>query len=230
MLALLCLGSGAWSLSDAVAFEFRTTSAAARQAVEIAPDTNTGPFPVSFRFGNSVSELKQRSDTVLARRWAMTRTRVQQETGWLRSCEKGACRDPRAQAWQKLVAQVKSVPPRQQPAFVQKLVFRSVRYVPDRPTDDHWANPLSTLLQGAGDCEDHVLLKRALLAAAGYPVADMQLLILETASGAGHMALGVKAGTLLVLDNRHRYPETPLSLRGDRIAAIAMDAGYFQVR
>ena len=175
-------------------------------------------------------ELIRRSNTVLARRWALTRARLEAEAAWLNSCTRGACRDPRATTWSNVVTLVKSVRPRQRPALVQSLFSSTIKYVNDSAGDDHWANPLTTLLQGTGDCEDHVLLKRAVLISAGYREADMQLLILYTASGTGHMALQVEAGQTLVLDNRYRYPVSERAMAGDTLAAIATDRGYYLVR
>ncbi len=171
-----------------------------------------------------------RLDTPLARRWARARHRLQAESDWLASCARGACRDPRAARWHKTVALVRAAPFASRPALAQRLVTRAIRYLPDRPTDDHWATPLATLLRGAGDCEDHVLLKRALLIAAGYDEAETRILILRTASGGGHMVLQVGGKTPLILDNRYRYPVSPKTLTGDRIAAVAVNQGYFSVR
>lgn len=173
------------------------------------------------------SKLTRRSNTVLARRWAMARARLAVEADWLSSCERGACRDPRAATWLKTVSLIRSVPRLERPALVQKLFSHRIRYERDPSFDDHWATPLATLLRGAGDCEDHVLLKRAVLMAAGYGDTDTRLLILQTASGTGHMALEVDGPQTLVLDNRYRYPTNTRSMTGDRVAAIATGQGYF---
>ena len=231
MLVCLCfLGAGAVYPSEVFALDFRNASASARHETANKREQDIRSLPLTARFANPIPELKKRSDTVLARRWAMTRARVRAEADWLRSCEIGACRDQRAEAWLNLVGKVKSVSRVKQPALVQKLVFGRVRYLKDRTTDDHWANPLSTLLQGTGDCEDHVLLKRTVLTAAGYPEAGTRLLILVTASGAGHMALEVDADIPLVLDNRYRLPRTVRSLRGDKVAAVATEQGLFSLK
>ncbi len=233
VLVLLCiLGASVGALlpSQVHAFEFRFAAGIGKHVAPNGQGQVAGSRLVPVHYSQPDRELKRSSGTVLARRWAMTRARVQAEADWLQSCEKGACRDWRAATWRKLVSRVEAVPQAVQPALVQEIVNGNIRYLRDEATDDHWANPLSTLLRGAGDCEDHVLLKRAVLTAAGYRETDTRLLILETASGAGHMALEVDADTILVLDNRYRSPRTERSLAGDRVAAIATDRGYFSIR
>lgn len=185
----------------------RTTSVAARRA--------------GFHF-------ERRSDTTLSRRWGMSRPRVEAETDWLASCASGACRDRRVEPWMKVIAVLRAVPKKSRPALVQTLLSRRIDYVSDRVIDDHWANPLATLLSGAGDCEDHALLKRAILMASGFSDAEVPLLVLETPEGQGHMALLVSStDQMLVLDNRLRAA-VPLSLlSNDKVVAFASRAGYF---
>ncbi|MCV0425191.1 MAG: transglutaminase-like cysteine peptidase, partial [Roseibium sp.] len=115
------------------------------------------------------------------------------------------------------------------PARVQYLISRNIRYAEDRMEDDHWATPLATLLRGSGDCEDHVLLKQAILTAAGLDVSQTRLLILETSKGRGHMVLQVLGPQPTILDNRYRYPVTLDHLRQDTITALATDHAYFVV-
>ena len=162
------------------------------------------PFK-QFVFLSMKKEATRRLDTVLARRWAFANQRLQTEMDWLVSCDVGACRDPRAIAWRKMTDVIRSVPHRSRPALAHQLISRKIRYIADQQSDDHWASPLATLFRGAGDCEDHAVLKRALLLAAGYQEADLQLLILETAAGSGHVALHVDDGRSLILDNRYHY-------------------------
>jgi predicted transglutaminase-like cysteine proteinase len=170
-----------------------------------------------------------RLDTPLARRWAMTRKRIEAETAWLTSCSRGACRDPRAARWQVAVRLIAATPTSKRPVRVHRLINSRIRYVSDLRADDHWSTPLTTLLRGGGDCEDHALLKRALLLAAGTPESDLRLLILRTRRGGGHVALQVAEHDGLILDNRYRLPMQLSALSGDRIAAIATSRGYFSV-
>ena len=182
--------------------------------------------------GSPASEIKlqPRLDTPLARRWAMTKSRVREEAGWLNSCTLGACRDPRAAAWQRTVDLVRATAPMSRPALVQQIVSRNIRYVGDRSGDDHWASPLTTLLRRAGDCEDHVLLKQAILTAAGFASTQTWLLILETSTGGGHMVLQVLGSRPVILDNRYRYPITPDRLQDNRVAGLVTDRTFYVVK
>ncbi|WP_299472389.1 transglutaminase-like cysteine peptidase [uncultured Roseibium sp.] len=229
-LLTLAVAAFVGTVLPAKSVEFKRAADVALQLTWSAPETGRKPVIKASVQADAGQEMIHSSNTVLARRWAMTRARLEAEAAWLNSCARGACRDPRAATWSNVVALVKSVRPLQRPALVQSLFSSTIEYVNDSAGDDHWANPLSTLLLGAGDCEDHVLLKRAVLISAGYREADMQLLILHTASGTGHMALQVKAGQTLVLDNRYRYPVSERTMTGDTLAAIATDRGYYLVR
>nr|WP_319383806.1 transglutaminase-like cysteine peptidase [uncultured Roseibium sp.] len=190
---------------------------------------NVQPVPLAASLARL--DFNRRSDTTLARRWGMSRPRLEAEADWLASCSRGACRDTRVEPWMTAVALIRAVPRISRPARVQALLSRRIHYVSDRAIDDHWANPLATLLGRAGDCEDHALLKRALLMAAGYGDAEVPLLVLETAEGQGHMALLVaQPDHALILDNRFRTPLRLGSLGNDRIVAVASGAGYFVAR
>ncbi|MEM9632397.1 MAG: transglutaminase-like cysteine peptidase [Pseudomonadota bacterium] len=226
-LGLAALVSGAVMQSSALAFEqMRSTIP---ETVHRTASTSTFQPQPSDLANSSTRQngLKARSNTVLARRWSMARPRLEAEKNWLRSCEKGACRDPRADTWHKAVSLVRASPSQSRPARVQQLISRGIRYVRDKATDDHWATPLSTLLRKAGDCEDHVLLKRAILEAAGTEPTDTRLLILKTAQGEGHMVLQVLGNRQVILDNRFRYPVDAKHLGQDRIAAVVSGDGFF---
>lgn len=187
--------------------------------------------PVHLAASHAGLDFNRRSDTTLARRWGISRPRLEAEADWLASCSRGACRDRRIEPWMKAVALIRATPRKSRPARVQALLSRRIHYVSDRAIDDHWANPLATLLSRAGDCEDHALLKRAMLMAAGYSDAEVPLLVLETAEGQGHMTLLVaQSDHVLVLDNRFRIPVRLGSLAKDRVIAVASGAGYFVAR
>lgn len=187
--------------------------------------------PVSLAASHAGLDFNLRSDTTLARRWGMSRPRLEAEADWLASCSRGACRDARVEPWMTAVALIRAVPRKSRPARVQAFLSRRIHYVSDRAVDDHWANPLATLLGRSGDCEDHALLKRAMLMAAGFSDAEVPLLVLETAEGQGHMTLlVVQSDHALVLDNRFRRPVRLASLGKDRIVAVASRAGFFVAR
>jgi predicted transglutaminase-like cysteine proteinase len=169
-------------------------------------------------------------NTPLARRWARTRARLDAELAWLVSCERGACRDPRAVDWGRMRAHVAAAPAAARPALVQAGVVRRIRYRADAPEDDHWATPLATLARGAGDCEDIAILKYALLRAGGVAEADLGLMVLATAGGGGHVALLVGKERPLVLDNRFRRPRPASALAGDRLVALLLPRGFVPAR
>lgn len=222
--------AGLTSAGAAAAAEFSRAANAGRHFQFTVAPGRPDPQLKQTAFSSDVSGFEKRSDTVLARRWSRARARLAAEAGWLSSCGHGACRDRRAAVWQRAVARVKSSPRHGQPALVQAVLSQRLRYVRDSALDDHWANPLATLLSGAGDCEDHVLLKRALLVAAGYREDTLRLIVLETAQGQGHMVLQITGDQSFVLDNRSRYPVPAEALKDDRVVAVATGAGFFLVQ
>lgn len=88
---------------------------------------------------------------------------------------------------------------------------------------DHWASPLETLQQGAGDCEDFAIAKYFALLASGMPASRLRLVYVRLhAGGAGgpgqpHMVLAYYAAPQaepLILDNLVTDIR-PASRRGD---------------
>ncbi len=76
--------------------------------------------------------------------------------------------------------------------------------------DDHWASPLETLQQGAGDCEDYAIAKYFSLLALGMPAAQLRLVYVRLQVGGPggasqpHMVLAYYAHASaepLILDN-----------------------------
>lgn len=83
-----------------------------------------------------------------------------------------------------------------------------VRYAGDyqqHGVADLWSSPLETLSAGAGDCEDYAIAKYAMLSAAGFPEADLKILLVrDRAVRQDHAVLGIRLdGRWLVLDNRY---------------------------
>lgn len=74
---------------------------------------------------------------------------------------------------------------------------------------EFWTYP-----NGAGDCEDYVLVKRRALIDAGWPASTLLITVVQQADGAGHAVLMVRTDRGdLVLDNQNglvlRWSETP---------------------
>lgn len=76
--------------------------------------------------------------------------------------------------------------------------------------DDHWASPLETLQQGAGDCEDYAIAKYFSLLAIGMPASQLRLVYVRLQIGGPggasqpHMVLAYYASATaepLILDN-----------------------------
>lgn len=76
--------------------------------------------------------------------------------------------------------------------------------------DDHWASPLETLQQGAGDCEDYAIAKYFSLLALGMPASQLRLVYVRLQVGGPggasqpHMVLAHYAHASaepLILDN-----------------------------
>jgi predicted transglutaminase-like cysteine proteinase len=76
--------------------------------------------------------------------------------------------------------------------------------------DDHWASPLETLQQGAGDCEDYAIAKYFSLLALGMPASQLRLVYVRLQLGGPggasqpHMVLAYYAHASaepLILDN-----------------------------
>jgi predicted transglutaminase-like cysteine proteinase len=71
---------------------------------------------------------------------------------------------------------------------------------------DHWgvAEKWSYPDDGYGDCEDYVLLKRRMLAEAGWPLSSLLVTVVRDQNGDGHAVLTVKTDKgEFVLDNQN---------------------------
>jgi predicted transglutaminase-like cysteine proteinase len=84
---------------------------------------------------------------------------------------------------------------------VNDLVNRMVRPVSDMNLYgriEHWTYP-----NGAGDCEDYVLLKQRLLIERGWPVSSLLITVLRDENNEGHAVLTVRtSGGDFLLDNK----------------------------
>jgi predicted transglutaminase-like cysteine proteinase len=78
---------------------------------------------------------------------------------------------------------------------INQYVNRTVRYQRDRT--DQWSTPQETLAKGYGDCEDIVLVKRAMLLAKGWRSDQLVMLI------ANDKIVRQQHAVLLVLDGQN---------------------------
>ena len=103
--------------------------------------------------------------------------------------------------WSELLGEANRVARGNPFVMVNSWVNWHVRYREE--AGDNWADALTTLRRGYGDCEDFVLAKVALLSALGVSSDDMFLVLLRDARGADHAVLAVRrAGGFYILDNR----------------------------
>jgi predicted transglutaminase-like cysteine proteinase len=86
---------------------------------------------------------------------------------------------------------------------INKFVNDSIKPMTDM---DHWGvvEKWSYPEDGYGDCEDYVLLKRKLLAQAGWPKEALLITVVREKSGDGHAVLTVKTDKgEFILDNQN---------------------------
>lgn len=104
--------------------------------------------------------------------------------------------------WSEMLAQANEVTGGNPLDMVNMWVNWHVRYQDDAGPDE-WADALSTLDRGAGDCEDFAMTKMALLSALGIPADDMFLVLLRDRRNSDHAVLAVRRnGRFYILDNR----------------------------
>ena len=108
----------------------------------------------------------------------------------------------RSGAWTEMLDQANEVTGGDPLGMVNMWVNWHVRYQDDAGPDE-WADALSTLQRGAGDCEDFAVTKMALLSALGIPSDDMFLVLLRDRGRMEHAVLAVRRGEeFYILDNR----------------------------
>ncbi|MFN3171416.1 MAG: transglutaminase-like cysteine peptidase [Hyphomicrobiales bacterium] len=224
-------------LLGALAFPFSVTGANA-QAIAAAPLVlNQAIRPVAL--SNGFVNIRDRLSVMRAAREGTQTQRVAHSPSadglaprdvrarWeeglnarLARLERAIAREDRSEsrAWRAALDRVRDAddPIRE----AQRLVHHNVRFRWDQPGRDHWQTPLATLTRGAGDCEDHAILKRALLLEAGVDGDDISLLFLRTASGAGHVIVQVEtASGTRIMDNRTTAQRIGRLLPGDQVLA-----------
>lgn len=93
----------------------------------------------------------------------------------------------------------------QQASLVQSRVNRRLAYKQDRDNwgvSDYWASADETIARGAGDCEDHALVKLQALRLLGWDERDLYLMVGKKLSGEEHALLLVNIdGTFWVLED-----------------------------
>ena len=165
-------------------------------------------------------DVRRRWFAKLNTRLVWLESEIEKEQNRLGGCDKENCWGENGKkAWHAAVKRVGQAddPIRE----AQRLVHHDIRYRWDRPGKDHWQTPLETLARGRGDCEDHAILKRALLIAAGVDESKVSLVFMRTARGLGHVIVQVETeeGTR-ILDNRTNAQRIGRLLPGDEVLAV----------
>lgn len=138
-----------------------------------------------------------------------------------------------------LLAEAKGLDELHRLVVVNRHINSTVQFRPDTEVWgelDYWASPLQTLAAGAGDCEDFVIAKYALLLAAGVPMDRLRLVYVraqlpDQATPVAHMVLAYYAAPgaePMILDNL-RLEVQPASQRPDLAPVFSFNsAGLWQ--
>lgn len=151
---------------------------------------------------------------ILWRKWRGVEADLAAESRVLARCRDEDDCPPAARRFRKIVEAVKAREGRARIGEANRDINASIRYVSDfvqHGEPDRWTAPLATLAAGRGDCEDYAIAKYVVLRAAGFPVVDLQLvLVRDRLARQDHAVLSVRLdGRWLILDNRHtRLVET----------------------
>lgn len=125
---------------------------------------------------------------------------------------------PAARRFLKIVEAVKAREGRARIEEANRNINAVIRYITDyaqHGEPDLWTAPLATLAAGRGDCEDYAIAKYVVLREAGFPAADLRLvLVRDRAVRQDHAVLAARHdGRWLVLDNRHSALAEDMDLR-----------------
>ena len=145
---------------------------------------------------------------ILWRKWRGVEADLAAESRVLARCRDEDDCPPAARRFRKIVEAVKARDGRARIAEANRDINASIRYVSDlaqHGEPDRWTAPLASLAAGRGDCEDYAIAKYVVLREAGFPVVDMQLvLVRDRLARQDHAVLSVRLdGRWLILDNRH---------------------------
>ncbi|UWU74025.1 transglutaminase-like cysteine peptidase [Bradyrhizobium huanghuaihaiense] len=164
-----------------------------------APPPGTEPFGL-FAF--------RAPDNAIWRKWRTVEAEIASEQALLERCRSDAATcPPNAAQFLRLISAVKGKSGRAQLEEVNLGVNTAIRYVSDLVQHrelDRWSSPLASFATGKGDCEDYAIAKYAALREAGFPDADMRLLLVRDRTvRQDHAVLAARLdGRWMILDNR----------------------------
>jgi|GEM_PF-6330924 len=177
-------------------------TASAGVSANVASSNTLAPELDSVAFGVVVAEL---DNFHLVPAWQRVMQRAAAEDALCRA----ACG---SKVWRQLIVALRQLPAEAQIVAVQQRLNR-VPYREDMANwhvVDYWATPDEFLRKG-GDCEDYATAKYFALRAAGWPAADLRIMLSHRRGEAvGHAYLILRdRGDWLVLDNRQAQPYRP---------------------
>lgn len=198
---------------NAILAKFDRAQARDRAAIRLAAlapansATDVPPLPVSPEpFGLFTAPAPE---DALWRKWRGVEADVMAEQSILEQCRAnaGAC-PPNAAQFLRLIGTVKSKSGRAALDEANRAVNASIRYVSDLEQfgeADRWSAPLASFATAQGDCEDYAIAKYVALQEAGFPLDDLQLvLVRDRAAWQDHAVLLARTDEhWLILDNRH---------------------------
>lgn len=156
---------------------------------------------------------------ILWRKWRGIEVALAAEAKTIASCraDESEC-TPAAHRFVKIVEAVKGREGRARIEEANRDINAVIRYVSDfaqHGEADRWTAPLATLSAGRGDCEDYAIAKYVVLREAGFPLADLRLvLVRDRAAREDHAVLAARhEGRWLMLDNRYSALNEDMELR-----------------
>lgn len=166
-----------------------------------------------------------------SQRWSEAQDRAAAALPALRACmaNPAACHGGALPAWRAMMAEAATATPERRLRLVNRGVNLMLTYRSDQAhheVDEHWAGPLETLVDAAGDCEDYAIVKLWSLALLGVDPDTMAITVVYDAPRRGHHAVLSMAaeGTVLALDSSHAVV-APLSATPYRPVVASGPAG-----
>ena len=171
-----------------------------------APERDQEPATVES------DSIWQRAATIIlsemTARWTELQTRILADKATLAACRSGE--RPCPAAARHFLAIVDTARQRQGRARlgeINRAINMSIRPMSDMAqygVEDYWASPLTSLGNGAGDCEDYAIAKYVALEETGIAPDDLQLeIVRDVEHQATHAVVAVHLkGEWVILDNR----------------------------
>lgn len=142
--------------------------------------------------------------------WSEAQDRAVAALSALRTClaDPAACHGGAVPAWRAMMTEAATASPERRLRLVNRGVNLMLTYRSDQAhhgVDEHWAGPLETLVDAAGDCEDYAIVKLWSLTLLGVDPDTMAIIVVYDAPRRGHhavLAVAAQSG-LLALDSNH---------------------------